>query len=161
MASSPGALLGSKKDGCAIASAINNTTASVSANAKVRRLTNLRRLMLNDASKRARDQYFAIDLLALEPTEQLVFAEHEHSIHQLDVLVDFAREHHHGDTGFGQVDEQRIKVALCAEIDATRGVVEQQHAGAGGEQPAMITFCWLPPDSVSMGWLSSSSMIPR
>ena len=67
-----------------MASATSSATASVSANANVRRLTNLRMVMLNDPSKEARDQCCAIDLLVLELAEQSVLAEHQHSVHELD-----------------------------------------------------------------------------
>ena len=85
--------------------------------------------------KNADDEPLARDLAALELLEQLVLAEDQDAIHQLDVLVELGGQHHHRQPFRGQRAEQRVQVVLRADVDAARGVVEQQDARAVG-QPA-------------------------
>src|SRR6185437_1215310 len=66
-------------------------------------------------------------------TEQLVFPEHEHPVHQLDMLVEFGREHHHGQLLAGERVEQHVEVVLGVDVDAAGGVVQQQDPRPEGE----------------------------
>ena len=79
-----------------------------------------------------------------------MLAKDEHAIHELDVLVDLAGEHDDGHAGADQVGEERVEIALGTQIDPAGGVVEQQHARVGRQHREMMTFCWLPPERVSI-----------
>ena len=68
-------------------------------------------------------------LAAVELAEQLVLAEHEHAVHQLDVLVELGRQHHDREPLARERAEQRVEVVLGADVDAARRVVEQQDLG--------------------------------
>ena len=61
-------------------------------------------------------------------------AEDQHPVHQLEVLVDLGRQHDDGQPGGGQLAQQRVDVALGADVDAAGGVVEQQHRRVAGER---------------------------
>ena len=68
--------------------------------------------------------------------DQLLFAEDEHPIHQLDVLVELGREHHHRQAFARQLGEQLVEVALGADVDPAGRVVQQQDPRFGGEPAA-------------------------
>ena len=62
-------------------------------------------------------------------------AEDQHAIHQLDVLVDLGREHHDRHPLRGEVQQQRVEVALRVDVDPARRIVEQQHLRLGRQPP--------------------------
>ena len=51
-----------------------------------------------------------------------------------------------------QPEDQIVDLALGADIDAARRLIEQQHARLVASHLPMTTFCWLPPDSVPAAW---------
>ena len=61
----------------------------------------------------------------------------------------------------GELVEQRVDVALGAQVDAPGRVVEQQDPRLAASQRAMMTFCWLPPDSVVIGSVGLPIRMPR
>src|SRR5919204_1304204 len=79
------------------------------------------------------DESVARELRALELAKRLVLAEHDHAVHQLDVLVELRGQHHHRHALRGELREQRVEVALGAEVDTSGRVVEQQHLGVRGK----------------------------
>ena len=52
-----------------------------------------------------------------------------------------------GGPGFGQVAQQDVDLLLGPDVDAAGGVEAEQRRTPPATQRAMVTFCWLPPDS--------------
>src|SRR4051794_6375595 len=127
VASSPAQLSGLPKFGSAMMLANSRPSASAAANSQGRRLS-------CSAKERSHDR-LAGQLAAGQFLVDGALAEDEDAIHELDVLVDLGGEHHDGDALAGEVEQQVIEVALGADVDPARRVVEQQHLGVGG-QPA-------------------------
>src|SRR3954454_7418282 len=127
VASSSGQLVGLPKFGSATMLAISSAIASPAAKSQAR----LRRC---SAKERSHDR-LAREMLARKLLVDAALAEDEDAVHQLDVLVDLGRQHHDRDALPGQVEQQLIEVALGADVDAARRVIEQQHSGLR-RQPA-------------------------
>src|SRR3954468_7705594 len=100
VASSAGQLLGLPKFGSAMMLAISRPSASAAANSQGRRRS-------CSAKERSHDR-LARQLVALQFLVDLALTEDQHAVHQLDVLVDFGREHHHGDPAPGEVEQQLV-----------------------------------------------------
>src|SRR3954447_1759126 len=125
--SSAGPLPGLPKLGSAMTLAISRPSASAAANSQGRRRS-------CSAKERSHDR-MARELRTRQLLADPAVAEDEDAVHQLHVLVDLGREHHDRHALSGQVEQQLIKVALGADVDGARRVVEQQHLRPGG-QPA-------------------------
>ena len=72
-------------------------------------------------------------LAPLELPEELVLAEDEHAVHQLDVLVELGGEHDDRQALAGERAEQLVEVVLRADVDAAGRVVEQEDLRAERE----------------------------
>src|SRR5258706_3503981 len=70
------------------------------------------------------DQDLFGELFCLERGLQHAAAHHDHAVADADQLGEFARDHHHGTTLARQALDQEIDVALGADIDAARGLVQ-------------------------------------
>src|SRR3954454_22327668 len=127
VASSLGQLPGLPKLGSAMTLAISRPSASAAAKSQGRRRS-------CSAKERSHDR-LARQFAARQLSVDVALAEDEDTVHQLDVLVDLGREHHDRDALAGEVAEQRVEIALGADVDAPRRVVEQQDLRVRG-QPA-------------------------
>ena len=67
-------------------------------------------------------------------------------------LLEVGRDQQHGQAARERGGEQAIDLGLGADVDAGGRVLEDQQLAARSRiQRAMTTFCWLPPESVSIG----------
>src|SRR4051812_2779302 len=79
------------------------------------------------------DEAIARDLRAFELPEQLMLAEDEDAVHQLDVLIELGGEHDDRETLARERAEERVEVVLGPDVDAAGRVVQEQHARAERE----------------------------
>ena len=78
-------------------------------------------------------------------------AHHENAIADAHHLRQIGGDDADRQTLFGKIVEDRVDLALGADIDAARRLVDQQHAQFGSaSQRARMVFCWLPPDKLTM-----------
>ena len=61
--------------------------------------------------------------------------EHQHAVGQPQDLGDLAGDHQDGDPAVGEVADQGVALRAGADVDASRGLVQEQHA-AVAQQPA-------------------------
>src|SRR5438128_1849436 len=64
-----------------------------------------------------RDEALARDLRAVEFLEQLLLAEHEDAVHELDVLVELGREHDDRESLARERAEECVQVVLRPDVD--------------------------------------------
>ena len=71
----------------------------------------------------------------------------EHAVHQVDHLGYFGEVQQHRAAGTRVVVDQHVDLVLGTDVDAARGIEQQQHPAAG-EDPLRQSpiFCWLPPE---------------
>src|SRR4051794_17544990 len=119
VASCAGQLPGLPKFGSATTLAISRQSASVAANSQGR--------VRSCSAKEGSDDRLARELLARQFLVDATFAEDEDAVHELDVLVHLGREHHDRHTTLCEVGQQLVEIALGADVDTARGVVEQEH----------------------------------
>jgi hypothetical protein len=79
--------------------------------------------------RRSWHQALPVKVVAPELGEQRALPEHHHPVHVREELIDFRREHHDRDAPRCDLVQPRVDVLLGRMIDASGGVVEQQHAG--------------------------------
>src|SRR5262249_19598404 len=77
-------------------------------------------------AEEARDEPPARRLRARDLGRDLALPEDEDPVHQPQEHVDLGRQHHDRDTGAGGLEQHLVDVALRAEVDAARRVVEEQ-----------------------------------
>ena len=65
--------------------------------------------------------------------EDLLVAEDEHAVDEFDEFIDLAREHHDAHAVGAEPLERRVDLALRHDVDAPRGIVQQEHLRIGRE----------------------------
>src|ERR1700722_17708862 len=74
------------------------------------------------------DKLFGGCFRAIEDPSGLAVAHHHDAVRDAEDLVDLGRNHRHRATARREISDDTRDLALRADIDSTRGLVEQQHA---------------------------------
>jgi hypothetical protein len=88
-------------------------------------------------------------------------AHHRDAVRQADQLHQLGRDHDHAAALCGQPLDQEIDVALGADVDAARRLVEHDDTRPGCSTFASASFCWLPPDSEPARSVSEPVRMPN
>ena len=85
------------------------------------------------STEERRNERLAAHVLARDLGEDLVLAEHEDTVHQLDVFVHFRRQHDDRDAFLRQLHEEVVDVVLRADVHSARRIVEEKHLRRSSE----------------------------
>jgi hypothetical protein len=103
VASSSGRFDGSAKLGWTMIVATSSASDSSRANPNGWRRSRVRRSDTDGLAEERRHELRVVELAPGQLARELVIAEHEHPVHQLDMLIDLRREHHHRHPGARQL----------------------------------------------------------
>src|SRR5215210_1185037 len=109
--------------------ATNSATARIAANMKERVCSSASarsRIALTLPPEEAGHEALARQLVPVELGEDRPLPEDENPVHELDELVDLGGQHDDRDAFGRKPGQQPVQVALGVEVDAARGIVEEQ-----------------------------------
>ena len=89
-----------------------------------------------------REDALAVDLIADEFFEHMAVAKHEHTRAEADQLLDLAGHVDDRFAGRRELPQMGVEVGLGADVDAARGIVQDQgYSGSSAKARPINTFC--------------------
>ena len=92
----------------------------------------------------------SVKAVVLEHRDRAAIAQHIGAVRALDDLLDFRRHHEHREAGPGEFADQSLDLGLGTDVDAARGLVEDQELGVGakpsGQQDLLLVAARQFPD---------------